>query len=1035
MGPAEVAGLVPVSYWNNASGTAQATPMNLVGQNGASTSATVTWKADNTYLLPTTDLQGNARMMRGYLDTHSGNPTVVNVAGLPATANGYRIYVYGDGSNNTATRKAIYQISGNGITTTNIGLTDAANNNFSGSFTQANNSNGNYVVFTVQATAFTLSAIPSTASDGTQRAPLNGIQIVAVVSSTPDFTMSAAPGSATAVQGGSTAYTVNVAATNGYNGSVNLSSSGLPSGVTASFAPTSVAPGSNSTMTVEAAANASVGTTNITIAGADGVLSRSTTASLTVASANTQSNVISLKFVGSGTPMGSTESAGVIAKSRWNNASGASSGTALNLVDELGNSTGATVVWRADGMWREPIVDQAGNFRMMRGYLDTSNTGTTSVTVNRLPTSARGYTLYVYCDGDNNTASRTGIYQISASGNSSSLTLTDAANTNFSSNFVQARNSNGNYLVFAISGSSFTLSATPGATSDGTRRAPVNGIQIVPNLGSASAVAPSITTQPANQTVTAGQSATFRVVASGTAPLSYQWLKNGTAISGASAASYSTPVTTTADSGAKFWVTVSNAAGSVTSAQATLTVNPSSALPLLRASGVNPRYFSDGTGKAVYLAGSHTWADLQDQGSPAPAVFDYSGYISFMKSHGFNLMHMWTWWFPNGGTAHEAPIQFTAAPYPWLRSGPGVANDGGAKFDFTQFDQGYFDRLRARVMQAGQNGIYVSIYLFNGYEFQFDVNSSDGNPFESSNNVNGISCPNTCPTDNSQISAQAWSFEKSYIEKVIDTVNDLDNVLYMTSNESGAPYSNSWQASVIAEVKSYEASKPKQHPVGMGFQYQGGSDQSLYNSAADWVSPAFGGGGLNVPPDATGQCPARTGNSGALNPSSPNCKVVVNDTDHDCGICGTQAWVWQNFTRGNNVLFMDAYLVNGFGNNPSGSCANNQCTVLDPQWNPVRNAMQDVLSYAAKMGLANIVPQDTLSSTGFVLANGGVEYLVYQSGSGAFTVNLGAATYAVEWFNPSTHQVASTGFLTASGGNQSFTPPFSGNAVLYLKAQ
>src|SRR5712692_8178136 len=80
----------------------------------------------------------------------------------------------------------------------------------------------------------------------------------------------------------------------------------------------------------------------------------------------------------------------------------------------------------------------------------------------------------------------------------------------------------------------------------------------------AAVVPPSITTQPASQTVTAGQSATFSVAASGTAPLSYQWRKNGTAISGATSASYTTPATTTADNGAQFTVVVSNSAGSVT---------------------------------------------------------------------------------------------------------------------------------------------------------------------------------------------------------------------------------------------------------------------------------------------------------------------------------------------------------------------------------------------------------------------------------------------------------------------------------------
>jgi hypothetical protein len=84
---------------------------------------------------------------------------------------------------------------------------------------------------------------------------------------------------------------------------------------------------------------------------------------------------------------------------------------------------------------------------------------------------------------------------------------------------------------------------------------------------------PSITTQPASQTVTAGQSASFSVAATGTAPLSYQWQKNGGVISGATSSSYTTPATTTSDNGSQFTVVVSNSAGSATSNPALLTVN------------------------------------------------------------------------------------------------------------------------------------------------------------------------------------------------------------------------------------------------------------------------------------------------------------------------------------------------------------------------------------------------------------------------------------------------------------------------------
>ena len=134
----------------------------------------------------------------------------------------------------------------------------------------------------------------------------------------------------------------------------------------------------------------------------------------------------------------------------------------------------------------------------------------------------------------------------------------------------------------AISGATSSTYITPAAaTSDTGSQFTVvvsnsagNAISNAATLTvTASAVAPSITTQPASQTVTAGQTATFSVAASGTAPLSYQWRKNGTAISGATSSTYTTPVATTSDTGSQFTVVVSNSAGNATSNAATLTVN------------------------------------------------------------------------------------------------------------------------------------------------------------------------------------------------------------------------------------------------------------------------------------------------------------------------------------------------------------------------------------------------------------------------------------------------------------------------------
>jgi hypothetical protein len=91
-----------------------------------------------------------------------------------------------------------------------------------------------------------------------------------------------------------------------------------------------------------------------------------------------------------------------------------------------------------------------------------------------------------------------------------------------------------------------------------------------------SAAAPSIIAQPASQTVTVGQTATFSVFVMGTTPFTYQWQQGTAAIAGGTSSTYTTPVTTTAESGLQFTVVVSNAIATVTSNPATLTVNAAS---------------------------------------------------------------------------------------------------------------------------------------------------------------------------------------------------------------------------------------------------------------------------------------------------------------------------------------------------------------------------------------------------------------------------------------------------------------------------
>lgn len=87
-------------------------------------------------------------------------------------------------------------------------------------------------------------------------------------------------------------------------------------------------------------------------------------------------------------------------------------------------------------------------------------------------------------------------------------------------------------------------------------------------------VAPKLSSNPQSITVFAGKSATFSVTATGTPTPTYQWMKNGIAILGATSKTYTIPATSLSDNGALFSVKVSNTAGSVTSTSAKLTVNP-----------------------------------------------------------------------------------------------------------------------------------------------------------------------------------------------------------------------------------------------------------------------------------------------------------------------------------------------------------------------------------------------------------------------------------------------------------------------------
>jgi hypothetical protein len=425
----------------------------------------------------------------------------------------------------------------------------------------------------------------------------------------------------------------------------------------------------------------------------------------------------------------------------------------------------------------------------------------------------------------------------------------------------------------------------------------------------------------------------------------------------------------------------------------------------------NPRYFTDGTKmpdgslKAVYLTGAHTWNNLVDRGrSNPPEKFDYQAYLNFLTNYYHNFIRLWA----SDSTALDFSGNgkdfFHYAPLPWARTGPGNALDGKPRFDLTKFDPAYFDRLRARVAAAGERGIYVSVMLFEGWGLFHGSRRQGGDdswawrhhPFNPTNNINGAKVEGSGALSgrvHTLRNPEVNKLQAAYIRKVVDTVNDLDNVLYEVINEGGEKEWNWW---VIQTIHDHQRTKLKQHPVGNTGH---GAERvaSMLASPAQWISPGYADGFAEDPPAWNGK------------------KVSLLDTDHIWGQGGNAQWVWKAFLRGHNPIFMDPY-------------------DKSVRWDPIRATMGYTRRLAQEINLAVMAPHNELASTLYCLARPGGQYLVYQPAGGKeFSVELKPGAYRFEWFRAAQAAADVDGRIEVRG-THTFKAAFDGEAVLHLKA-
>lgn len=426
---------------------------------------------------------------------------------------------------------------------------------------------------------------------------------------------------------------------------------------------------------------------------------------------------------------------------------------------------------------------------------------------------------------------------------------------------------------------------------------------------------------------------------------------------------------------------------------------------VLRVHPVNPRYFTDASGRAIYLTGSHTWPSVMDMTGPSgKQTPEDNAFLDWIATYGHNFTKLWT-------SEADGWIFKDVNPLPFVRSGPGVAGDGKPKYDLTRLNQEYFDRLKSRVRAAYDRGIYVAVFLFghagglrNATPYKIENNS---------NGVNGDADGDGYAIETRRLQMPAvTALQEAYVKKVIETVNGFDNVLYEIACESDLTTTD-WQYHMIRFIRQCEANMPKHHLIGISSDggYGSGDDtKRLFDSPADWVAPGWD---INAPTNYMTDPLVATGH-----------KIVMLDTDHLWGVGGDSKWVWKSFTRGLHPSYMDPYLE--FDSKAT-------LKVRQGQFDSARHAMGQTLKIANKLNLAAMTPHNELASTRYCLANPGREYLVYLPEGDEVTVDLSSTSriMKVQWIHPVEGTII-TGKKVAGGSKRMFKAPFGGDAVLHI---
>jgi hypothetical protein len=395
----------------------------------------------------------------------------------------------------------------------------------------------------------------------------------------------------------------------------------------------------------------------------------------------------------------------------------------------------------------------------------------------------------------------------------------------------------------------------------------------------------------------------------------------------------------------------------------------------------NPHYFRSPEGHPVLLIGDYTFGTFSDTDYDFRAMFDT------LRAKGLNFARVWVFW----GCQYFPPFIDLLNMIPYLRPGPGLANDGKPKYDLTRFDPAFFDRLHAVCAAARERGIFLQLTLFDAWMIKHpelwrlhafcrdnNINGVDGDPAktgEGTDDHQGF-CSLGNPT--------CLRFQEALVRHIVDALADCDNILFEIANENY--YNDDWELHLCKFIHDLEAAKPLRHlvmPLDLPHHDYGGiKTYDLPDLAANLLKAR----GPNVPlifdTDGAG---------------SPEDAVV-------------RKAAWTAVCNGGNVDFLDDSLQPG---------TEWKGDVQGSRRRDLRAQLGHLAAFTRQFRFwqTQPAPQKLLSGTASVLASPS-EIAAYLPSGGAITLDATdlPGSFTARWFDPRTGRFGDTFRLT--GGDR-----------------